>query len=99
MRIEAKHKGNEMATESLTLKWGSLKAWEIHNPETFELLKKWHELGACVSAIAQRDTPEQKELICKIIDAVDCEKIYLDWEAKRVSKEKAKEYVMTYGAS
>jgi hypothetical protein len=83
-----------MATESLTLKWGSLKAWEIHNPETFELLKQWHALGSSPSAIAQRDTPEQKVLICQIIDAVNCEQIYLDWDGEYVSKEKAKEYVM-----
>lgn len=76
---------------------GSLKAWEIHNPETFELLKQWHALGSCGSAIAHRDTPEQKELICKIIDAVDCDEIYLSWNAQYVSKEKAKEYVMTFG--
>jgi len=86
-----------MASESLTLKWGSLKAWDIKNPETFELLKQWHKLGSTASAIAHRDTPEQKELICKLIDAVDCEKIWLDWTGEKVSKEKAKEYVMNYG--
>lgn len=86
-----------MAKESLALKWGSLKRWEIHNPETFKLLEQWHALGACASAIAQRDTPEQKELICKIIDALDCEEIYLDWDGVYVSKEKAKEYVLSYG--
>lgn len=86
-----------MAKESLTLKWGSLKGWEIHNPETFELLKQWHALGVSSSAMMHRDTLEQKELICKIIDAVDCEEIYLSWDGQHVSKEKAKEYVMNYG--
>ena len=86
-----------MAKESLTLKWGSLKAWEIHNPETFELLKQWSALGVCMSAMAHHDTPEQKELICKSIDAVDCDEIYLDWDDGNVSKEKAKDYVMNYG--
>ena len=86
-----------MAKESLTLKWGSLKALKIHNPETRELLKQWHALGSCASSMAHRDTPEQKELICKIIDAVDCEEIYLDWNSEYVSKDKAKEYVMNYG--
>lgn len=86
-----------MAKESLSLKWGSLKSWEIHNPETFELLKQWHALGVCMSAMAHHDTPEQKELICKIIDAVECDDIYLDWDGERVSKDKAKEYVMNYG--
>ena len=86
-----------MATESLTLKWGSLKGWDIKNPETFKLLEQWNALGTCVSAIAHRDSPEQKELICKIIDAVDCDGIYLSWDSEYVSKEKAKEYVMSYG--
>lgn len=86
-----------MATESLTLKWGSLKAWHIENPETFALLKRWRELGTSMSAIAHHDTPEQKELVCQIIDAVDCEEIYLDWDGKSVSKQEAKDYVMNYG--
>lgn len=86
-----------MAKESLSLKWGSIKGWTIHNPETLKLLQQWHELGVSMSAIAHHDTPEQKELVCKIIDAVDCEKIYMDWDGEYVSKEKAKEYVMNYG--
>lgn len=40
---------------------------------------------------------EEKELIYKIIDAVDCEEIYLDWHEGYVSKEEAKEYIRTYG--
>ena len=86
-----------MASESLTLKWGSLKAWDIKNPKAFELLKRWHELGVSASAMAHTDTPEQKEIVCRIIDAVDCETIYLDLDGVHVSKEEAKEYVMNYG--
>lgn len=86
-----------MASESLTLKWGSLKDWDIKNPKAFELLKRWHELGVSASAMAHTDTPEQKEIVCRIIDAVDCETIYLDWDGVHVSKEEAKEYVMNYG--
>lgn len=83
--------------EYLTLKWGSLKAWNINNPATFELLKKWHELGVSMSAALQRNTPEQVELICQIIDAIECETICLDWTGENVSKEEAKEYVRNYG--
>lgn len=84
-------------TESLSLKWGSLKSWDIHNPETVALVRQWAAIGANISAAMQKDTPEQKELIYKIIDAVDCDKIYLDWDSKYVSKAEAKEYVRTYG--
>lgn len=88
-----------MESEFLSLKWGTLKSWKLNDGRAFELLKKWHALGSCSSAMCQKDTPEQKTLICELIDAVDCEQIYLDWDDKYVSKEEAKRYVMEYGAA
>ena len=44
----------------------------------------------------QRDTEEQKDIICKLIDLMPCE-IYLDWEDRYVSKDQAKLYVKSYG--
>lgn len=81
------------AKDSLTLKWGSLKSWNIVSEEGQALLKKYFELGVCLSAMAQRDTPEQKEIICKLIDLVPAKRIYLEWDSKYVSKEDAKKYV------
>lgn len=46
--------------------------------------------------MAQRDTPEQKQLICDLIDLCDGE-IWNDWDGVVMSKEDAKKYVMTYG--
>lgn len=84
--------------EFLTLKWGTLKSWEFtEGGKAHELLKKYADLGMSYGAAQQKDTPEQKELICRIIDAVDAETIYLDWDGKDVSKEEAKEYVKNYG--
>ena len=81
----------------LTLKWGTLGAWNFEgNEEACKLLKRYGEIGASFSVIAQKDTPEQKEIICKLIDLTPG-KIYLDWDDEYVSKEKAKEYVMNYG--
>jgi hypothetical protein len=82
----------------LTLKWGTLKAWDFsHSSEkASELAKKYFDLGHSPGAATQRDTPEQKELICQIIDAIDCKEIYLDWDGKYVSKDEAKQYVMNY---
>lgn len=49
----------------LLLKWGTLKGWCFQNsPEAFEALKEYSELGSSLSAMAQCDTPRQKELIC-----------------------------------
>lgn len=80
----------------ITLKWGTLKSWLLTSKKGQELLKKYTELGASLSAMRQRDTEEQKELICGMIDTVQGE-IYLDWDGEYVSKEKAKKYVMEYG--
>ena len=88
-----------MATEEtgyITLKWGTLKSWEITSDEGKALLQEWGALGYSLSAMGQRDTPEQKEIICKLIDLVPGE-IFLDWNGEYVSKDDAKKYVMEYG--
>lgn len=88
---------------TLTLKWGTLKAWRFPNEDTkvkFKALCEEYERegGLCVSAAAQKDTPRQKEIICEFIDLVDDPKgVYLDWDGKYVSKDEAKEYVRSYG--
>ena len=82
---------------SLTLKWGTLKAWDFSDSEKGKkILEEYREIGSSLSAMAQKDTPRQKEIICELIDECTGE-IWLDWDGKKVSKEEAKEYVMTYG--
>jgi hypothetical protein len=86
-------------TERLELKWGSLKSWHFRedNAKANELLNKWASLGYSMSAAMQHDTPEQKAIICELIDLGDFETVYLSWDAKDVSKDEAKRYVMEYG--
>lgn len=81
----------------LALKWGSLKRWKIKSERGQELLQQYFSLGVCASAIMQKDTPEQKRLICEIIDECSADTVYLDWEGVEVSKEEAKHYVMQCG--
>lgn len=83
----------------LTLKWGTLKSWNFKAiPEAIPLLKRYNEIGSSMSAIAQHDTPEQKEIICKLIDLLPRGmKVYLDWDGKYVTKAEAKKYVKGYG--
>jgi hypothetical protein len=84
--------------EHLTLKWGTLKSWDFSgNDKAMALWKRYCEIGAAAGAMQQRDTPEQKEIICGLIDAVNCEQIYLDWDGRYVSKDEAKTYVTNYG--
>jgi hypothetical protein len=83
--------------DSITLKWGTLKAWHIETPEAFEFLKQWNALGQSMSVMAQNDTPEQKALLCQMIDASDVDHVFLDWDGIYVSKQEAKDYIMNYG--
>jgi len=86
-----------MATEkdSLTLKWGTWKAMHIKSPAGLAALKTYNDAGPqCVSAMMQRETSTQKEALCALIDAVNCETIGNDWTGKDMTKDEAKRYVM-----
>ena len=84
-------------SEKLTLKWGTLKAWKLESAQAKALFDKYVKLGVSYSAAIQHDTPEQKQIICELIDVADCEQIYLDWDGKYISKDEAKKYVLEYG--
>ena len=84
-------------SESLQFKWGTLKGWDLKSDKSRELLRRYMNLGFSLSAMAQRDTPEQKKVLCDLIDAIDGE-IENDWSDEVISKEEAKQYIMTYGA-
>lgn len=80
---------------SLTLKWGTVKGWKLETEDARAALQKWHDYGVSISAIAQRDSPEQQQALLDAIDYFD--DIWLDWEGKQVSREEAKEYIRNYG--
>lgn len=90
-------KAKEDTEDCLTLKWGTLKAWNLTSEKGRKLLEKYGSLGCSFGAMQQRDTPEQKELICQMIDECGADEIYLDWDGEYISKEEAKKYVMEYG--
>lgn len=79
----------------LTLKWGTMKAWDYTDSEEGKaLLDEYYKEGSSYSAMSQKDTERQKEIICKLIDICDDPNgIYLDWDDKYVNKEEAKEYI------
>ena len=87
-----------METEDyITLNWGTLKAWNLHSKKGLELMKKYNEFGTSMSAMTQNDSPEQKEIICQMIDECSADTIHLEWDGIDVSKDEAKKYVMEYG--
>jgi hypothetical protein len=86
--------------EYLTLKWGTLKAWNVEGEAAVAALQRYVDAGpVTMSAMMQHDTPEQKEALCDLIDALDVEHVHNDWSGERMSKEEAKSYVREYGAA
>lgn len=79
----------------IILKWGTLKDFRIGSQDGEKLIEKYRSLGTS-SAMTQNDSEEQKEIICRIIDASNANRILLDWNGKYVSKHEAKKYVMNY---
>lgn len=81
----------------ITLKWGSLKSWRLTNPALDPLIEEYNkEGGHSLSAMTQKDTQRQKEIICEMIEIIG-KPVYLDWDGKYVSVDEAKKYVMEYG--
>lgn len=87
---------SEQKQDHITLKWGTLKSWRVNSDKGLELLKRYIDIGSSMSAMLQKDTPEQKQIICDLIDECNAPEIFLDWDDKYVSKEEAKKYVMEY---
>ena len=86
---------SEQPKETLTLKWGTLKGWDLDSEKSMAALRKYNDFGTSMSAMAQRDTPDQKAALCELIDAIDGE-IWNDWDGVTMTKDAAKKYVLEY---
>lgn len=85
-----------MSEEYLLLKWGTLKGWNLQSEASLAAAKAYANAGSVsASAMSQHDTPEQKQALCDLIDAVDGP-IQNDWSGEMMSKDEAKQYVMEY---
>lgn len=87
-----------MSEDSLTLKWGTLKAWTVKSERARKVVEDIDTRGLTWSASAMQQvmTPEHKQAVCDLIDALDCDTVHLDWDGTDVSKDEAKKYVMEY---
>lgn len=85
-------------TESLTLKWGTVKAWDDLSEKSQAIMERFFADGVSMSCAADKPDDARKEILCELIDQLDCETIYLDWDGKDVSKDEAKKYVREYGS-
>lgn len=88
----------ETGPDHLLFKWGTLKGWGLSSEKGKELLKKYHELGSSMSVMEQKDTDEQKQLICEMIDECDGT-LQSDWTGEYFTKQEAKNYILVYGTT
>lgn len=85
--------------DSLLLKWGTLKGWDLQSEGARAAAQKYADIGKhSSSAMCQRDTPEQKGALCDLIDALDGE-IQNDWSGEVMTKDEAKKYILEYGSA
>lgn len=83
-------------TESLLLKWGSVKGWSDLTDKSQALLRRYFADGTPRSAMADHPDADRKTVLCELIDQLDGE-IQNDWSGEMMSKDEAKKYVMEYG--
>ncbi len=82
--------------EHLLLKWGTLKGWKVESDASKQALQSYFASPVSLGAMQQRDTPEQTQAICDLIDAI-AGPITNDWSGEIMTKEEAKAYVREYG--
>lgn len=85
-------------TESLSLKWGTVKGWFDLSEKSLELMRQYFGDGVPMSAMADRPDDDRKAILCKLIDQFTGE-IQNDWSGEKMSKDDAKKYVTEYGTS
>ncbi len=84
-------------SESLTLKWGTLKAWSFEEDSpAFKAFERYHEEPTAWGAAQQQDTDTQKEALLEIIEHLDADFVWNDWTGEKMTKEEAKNYVREY---
>lgn len=82
--------------EYLLLKWGTLKGRNLgENEAALAAAQRYADGGMSMSAMAQRDTDEQRQALCDLIDAIDGP-ITNDWSGEQMTKDEAKKYVLEY---
>lgn len=85
-----------MSDEYLLLKWGTLKGWNLgDNEAALAAARRYDEQPVSMGAMQQRDTPEQKQAICDMIDAINGP-ITNDWTGEQMTKDEAKACVREY---
>jgi hypothetical protein len=81
--------------EIIYLKWGTLKGWINLSESSVAILNEYSDLGMSFGAAQQRDTPEQKQLLIKLLKQLNG-KIINDWTDKEMTVDEAVKYIEEY---
>ena len=82
----------ETGGDYILFKWGSLKGFSLNSDKGKSLSREYASLGRSVSAMCQKDTERQRELINLMIDECDGT-LQSDWSGEYFTKKQAKEYI------
>lgn len=82
-------------TESLLLKFGTIKGWDGLTDKSVEIMKRFFADGMSASCALDKPDDPRKAVLCELIDQLDGE-IQHDWTGEKMSKDEAKQYVMGY---
>lgn len=77
-------------SNAIELSGGTLKSWSFTTLEALNLAEKYAALGMSPDVMGQRDTPEQTEILCELVDL--CDRIWIGDNANP-TKEEAKQYL------
>lgn len=91
----------DLPKDELQLKWGTLKGWHFksieENPALLEAIEYYNEkVGNSLGAMQQDRSGVHDEAVCAIIDAINTDEVYLEWDGIYVTKDEAKKYVREY---
>jgi hypothetical protein len=93
-RTKKVHLRQKQERDYISLKWGTLKYWDLKTEKARAFLSDYLERNPKVNV--QDGSEKTKQFVCDLIDACNAKKICLEWEAIDVSKTKAKKYVMEW---
>jgi hypothetical protein len=83
-------------SESLLLKWGTIKGFGGLSNRSIEIVERFFADGVPASAMTDRPDDTRRAILCELIDQFEGS-IQNDWSGEMMSKEAAKEYIMNYG--
>ncbi len=76
-------------TESLLLKWGTVKGWDDLSEKSQAIMERYFADGVTISCAMDKPDDSRKAILCELIDQFEGQ-IQNDWSGEIMSKDEAK---------